>query len=82
MEKAATVATSPVFTQPWALLNVRIDGRQSDYLEWIAAGHYDAVRESLAAGRRPASWMRDVYFGYDRKRFLLRLDLPMHPSRY
>ncbi len=78
----APVLGAPAYTQPWALLNVRLDGRPTDYLEWIAAGHYDAARESAAAGRPRASWLRDVYFGFDKKNFLLRIDLPRDMNRH
>jgi alpha-amylase/alpha-mannosidase (GH57 family) len=62
-----------ILKQPWALLQVRIDGRRSDYFEWIAAGHYDMSREySALAGE--SSFLSDVYYGFDAARLLVRLD--------
>ena len=62
-----------VLKQPWALLQVKIDGRRTDYFEWIAAGHYDMSREySALAGE--SSFLSDVYYGFDAERLLIRLD--------
>ncbi len=58
---------------PEAALNVRLDGRRSDYFEWIAAGHYDMSREYGALAGE-SSFLSDVYFGFDLERLLLRLD--------
>jgi hypothetical protein len=67
------VRSQVVLKQPSALLSVRIDGRRSDYFEWIAAGHYDMSREySALAGE--SSFLSDVYYGFDQERLLVRLD--------
>lgn len=61
-------------TDPWALLDVVIDGRRSDYFEWISAGHYlvgSDVATMADAGRLRFT---DLFFGCDRDNFLLRLD--------
>ncbi len=63
----------PAFKRPWAMLSVRLDGRRSDYFEWIAAGHYDMSREYGAVSGE-AAFIRDIYFGFDEERLLLRLD--------
>ncbi|MEK7466264.1 MAG: glycoside hydrolase family 57 protein [Planctomycetota bacterium] len=67
------VAPAPSWTQPWALLDVKIDGRRSDYYEWISAGHYDAAKDTDVMDRSSA-WIRDVFFGFDRKHLLVRID--------
>ena len=60
-------------TLPQALLTVRLDGRRTDYFEWVAAGHYGMSREySAQAGE--SSFISDVYYGFDRDRMLVRLD--------
>ena len=67
------VRSEVVLKQPWALLEVKLDGRRSDYFEWIAAGHYDMSREySALAGE--SSFLSDVYYGFDSDRLLVRLD--------
>jgi hypothetical protein len=67
------VRSQVVLRPPRALLDVKLDGRRSDYFEWIAAGHYDMSREySALAGE--SSFLSDVYYGFDQERLLLRLD--------
>lgn len=62
-----------VLREPSALLDVKMDGRVTDYFEWIAAGHYDMSREySALAGE--SSFLSDVYYGFDSERLLVRLD--------
>jgi hypothetical protein len=62
-----------VLKQPNDLLRVKLDGRRSDYFEWVAAGHYDMSREySALAGE--SSFLSDVYYGFDAERLLVRLD--------
>jgi alpha-amylase/alpha-mannosidase (GH57 family) len=62
-----------VLRQPVDMLRVKLDGRRSDYFEWIAAGHYDMSREySALAGE--SSFLSDVYYGFDPERLLVRLD--------
>jgi len=62
-----------VFKPPWAMLSVKLDGRRTDYFEWIAAGHYDMSREySALAGE--SAFISDVYYGFDAARLLVRLD--------
>ena len=62
-----------IFKPPWAILSVRLDGRRTDYFEWIAAGHYDMAREySALAGE--SAFISDVYYGFDPENVLVRLD--------
>jgi len=62
-----------VLREPSALLSVTLDGRRSDYFEWISAGHYDMSREySALAGE--SSFLSDVYYGFDAQHLLIRLD--------
>ena len=60
-------------TEPTGLLNIKVNGRQT-YFEWINAGHYEATggrgTMSMADRRR----VRDLYFGFDDQRLLVRLD--------
>jgi len=65
--------TAVVTRAPWAILNVVVDGRRTDYFEWIAAGHYDLSRE-YGAMAGELSFLSDLYFGFDAKSLLLRLD--------
>jgi hypothetical protein len=66
-------AAAPPWTHPWALLDVKLDGRRSDYYEWISAGRYAAARDRDTMDRTNA-WIRDVWFGFDRAHLLVRVD--------
>jgi alpha-amylase/alpha-mannosidase (GH57 family) len=65
----------PPFTEPYALLDVRVDGRRSDYFEWLCAGRYDPARDQGAMARPAGSVVREIYFGFDLVNFYLRVDL-------
>jgi alpha-amylase/alpha-mannosidase (GH57 family) len=60
-------------SSPQALLTIKLDGRRSDYFEWISAGRYDMAREySALAGE--ASFISAITYGFDLERLLVRLD--------
>lgn len=63
------------YTQPYALLDVRIDGRRSDYFEWLCAGRYDPAGDQGAMARPAGSLVKEIYFGFDLDNFYLRIDL-------
>lgn len=67
------VRQETTFKPPWAMLSVRVDGRRNDYFEWIAAGHYDMSKEYSAVSGE-AAFISDVYYGFDERHLLLRLD--------
>jgi alpha-amylase/alpha-mannosidase (GH57 family) len=58
---------------PAALLNVRIDGRESSYFEWLGAGLYSTDRRSSAMHGRQYV-LGDLYYGFDQRSFCLRVD--------
>jgi alpha-amylase/alpha-mannosidase (GH57 family) len=62
-----------LYRRPAAMLNVRIDGRRTDYFEWIEAGRYDLARE-FGAMAGEVSFLSQLLFGYDAHNLLLRLD--------
>ncbi len=58
--------------EPLGFISPQIDGRVSDYFEWLAAGRIDAdTGGTMHAGRQP---LANGYYGYDREHFYLRLD--------
>jgi alpha-amylase/alpha-mannosidase (GH57 family) len=63
----------PIHTQPTGFLRVRVDGRQT-YFEWISAGHYVSGSERGTMTLVTEGLIRDVHFGFDEKRLMLRLD--------
>lgn len=58
---------------PTAYLDVKIDGRESNYFEWLGAGLYATDRSGGAMhGRRCV--LREFYYGFGPKHFWLRVD--------
>jgi alpha-amylase/alpha-mannosidase (GH57 family) len=55
----------PVCSAPRALLDVKIDGR-AGFFEWVGAGRY--------ACPEPRGTLREVFFGFDLNRLLVRID--------
>jgi alpha-amylase/alpha-mannosidase (GH57 family) len=60
-------------TNPRSFLNVSIDGRTS-YFEWLHAGHYRAGSERGTMTMVSEGTVRDIYFGFNRDQFFLRID--------
>src|SRR5262249_43249573 len=60
-------------TSPRAFLDVKIDGRYT-FFEWVAAGRYASHNErgTMATGAR--NLIKDVYFGFNPKALLVRVD--------
>ena len=70
----------PLHTKPTGLLNVKVNGRRT-YFEWINAGHYACrgPRGTMAMARE--GLLEDLYFGFDSKRLMVRLDAHGGPFR-
>src|SRR5262249_29706385 len=60
-------------TSPRALLEVKIDGRYT-FFEWLGAGHYACHNERGTMAMAMQGPLRDVYFGFDLQRLLVRVD--------
>lgn len=61
-------------TMPDGLVTPTIDGRLTHFYEWAGAGHYDC-EQPAGAMHRVDRVITDIFFGYDRERFYIRLDL-------
>ncbi len=62
-----------VVSQPLAYLNVRVDGRETSYFEWLGAGIYCAGRRAAAQnGRSPL--LQELQYGFSERFFYLRVD--------
>jgi alpha-amylase/alpha-mannosidase (GH57 family) len=59
---------------PAAYLNVKVDGRESTYFEWMGAGLYSADRRSSSMHGR-LLLLHELRYGFDEKRFYLRVDV-------
>ena len=59
---------------PSAYLQVKVDGRESSYFEWMGAGLYSADRRSSAMHGR-LLLLHELRYGFDEERFYLRVDV-------
>ena len=70
-------------TLPWGLLDIKLDGKRSDYFEWLAAGQFDTASEGSTAMDRSIDTGRIIsyiYFGFDKHNLCLRIDPPTNGS--
>lgn len=59
---------------PTGMIQPVIDGRETSYYEWLYAGRVDLTRQ-YGAIQRGGQCLRALYFGFDRERYYIRLDL-------
>lgn len=69
-----------IHTIPKGFLNVKVDGRRT-YFEWLDAGHYVSGNERGTMTLVAESLIREVYFGFDLKRLMLRIDASVSARR-
>ncbi len=61
------------YRNPVHTISPVLDGKVTDYFEWLSAGFATPVAgESM---HRSGRWIEKLFFGYDRRRFYLRIDL-------
>ena len=60
-------------TLPRSFLDVKVDGRET-FFEWFSAGRYACQNERSTMAMGGWGALRDVYFGFDLERLLLRID--------
>lgn len=65
---------------PKNLFTPVVDGKSTDYYEWLEAGHFDA---NLMGGamHQVESIIKDIYYGFDLENLYFRLDLKI-PEEY
>src|SRR5262249_19979833 len=68
-----SVVHRKMHTDPRGFLQVRVDGRFT-YFEWVDAGLYHASGERGTMARVTPGLVRELYFGFDAHRLLIRLD--------
>ena len=59
--------------QPSAFLDVRVDGRESSYFEWLGAGLYTPDRRDSSMHGR-THWLDQFRYGFSQDRFFIRVD--------
>jgi len=67
------------YTNPTASLQVKVDGRCTNYFEWLCAGRYRADKEGGVMTAAHNSLLDQIYFGYDQNSLCLRVDLHDEP---
>lgn len=72
-EPIKKVTPAGLVREPAALITPVIDGRVTDYFEWLAAGLYDLTKQSSAM-HASESLLRSLFYGYDRNFIYMRLD--------
>jgi alpha-amylase/alpha-mannosidase (GH57 family) len=61
------------YTPPREFLEVKVDGRYT-FFEWASAGHYTCQNERGTMAMAVRGPLREVYFGFDLHRLLVRVD--------
>ena len=69
----------PHATMPDGLITPSIDGFLTHFYEWAGAGHYDC-RQAAGAMHPTERYISDIFFGFDRGRFYIRLDFYSHDN--
>jgi len=59
--------------EPAAFITPDIDGRNSDYFEWLAAGLYDLTRQGSAM-HSSDRMLQSFYYGYNKSTLFFRID--------
>jgi alpha-amylase/alpha-mannosidase (GH57 family) len=62
-----------IHTEPKGFLAIKVDGRRT-YFEWLNGGHYVAGSERGTMTLVSEGIIKEVYFGYDTDRLMLRID--------
>jgi len=58
---------------PSGFLDVRVDGRESTYFEWLGAALYSPERKDSSMHGR-VHWLRQFRYGFSKERFFVRVD--------
>jgi len=59
---------------PTGFVNVRVDGRDSSYFEWLGAGLYSPERRGGSMHGR-IFYLHELRYGFEEERFCVRVDL-------
>jgi alpha-amylase/alpha-mannosidase (GH57 family) len=75
----STVALSATQTLPTSFLAPTLDGEETSYFEWLAAGRLEVrnVAGAMHQAERPSSSVSLVLFGFDARRLYVRVDFPV-----
>lgn len=73
------IEASTAFLQPRNSLNITVDGRVSNYFEWLGAGRYNN-RKAQGSMERTSYLASDVFFGFDEEALHFRVDFENRAS--
>jgi len=59
---------------PTGLINVKVDGRETSYFEWLGAGLYSPERRGGSMHGR-VFYLHELRYGFEEERFCVRVDL-------
>jgi len=68
-----SAARLTAYAPPKSFLDVVVEGRDSNYFEWLDAGHYHAASRYGAMRRASAGTVTDLYFAFNEQSFFLKL---------
>lgn len=66
--------------EPVRFITPVIDGKDTNYYEWLNAGHFDAAKAG-GTMHRSQSFVRHLYYGFDATRLYIRLDIDLPEDR-
>ena len=69
------------YTRPGASLRITLDGRATNYFEWLGAGRYRSDREGGVMAAASPPLVHQIYFGYGREHLCVRVDLAEEPGK-
>ncbi|MBI4459166.1 MAG: glycoside hydrolase, partial [Acidobacteria bacterium] len=69
----ARVRYRVISVSPEAAISPQIDGKVSNYFEWMGSGYYSPILRA-GAMHGQAALMRELYYGRDAENFFLRID--------
>ncbi len=73
-EPIAATGRPSSYTVPSAFMQSSLDGRISNYFEWLPAGRWAHAREGGAMERSGPGLISDLYFGFNAETLFLRVD--------
>lgn len=66
-----------IHSDPKGFLTIKVDGKRT-YFEWLNAGHYVSGSERGTMTLVSEGLIREVFFGFDTDRLMLRIDTARH----
>ena len=62
------------YSSPIAFSSIKLDGKRTDYFEWIAAGHYSVAHDKTVMDYSTKKLVQSIYFGFNDQNAYFRID--------